>query len=131
MSPFIQDGDIITLSPLPQGRIGLGSSIAFIRPFDKKLVIHRLIRICKGENGSFFTKGDGAQYPDSPISRTDMLAVVCKVERGGRTVLLGTGPERGAIAYMSRLRILWVLSLFWKALLPRSIRQKITKHLIF
>jgi signal peptidase I len=131
MSPFIQDGDIITLSPLPGGSIGLGRSIAYIRPCDKKLVIHRLVRTYKGPPEIFFTQGDSAAHPDSPITRIDMLAVVRKVERGGRTVLLGTGPECRAIAYASRLKILWALSIFWKVLVPRSISRKIKKYLIF
>jgi signal peptidase I len=131
MSPFIQDGDIITLSPLPEGRIGLGQSIAFMRSFDKKLVIHRLVRICKRPQVRYVTKGDSADRSDCPISRADMLAFVLKVERGGRTILFGTGPERRVIACASRLNILWALSFFWKLIIPHHIRQKIKERLFF
>ena len=86
MFPFIMDGDIITLSPLPEGRVGLGRSIAFRRPSDKKLVIHRLVRICKRSQERYITKGDNVDKPDCPISRTDMLGYVKEVQRDKRII---------------------------------------------
>jgi signal peptidase I len=131
MLPFIIDGDIITLSPLPQGRVGLGRLIAFARPCDKKLVIHRLVRIRKGPQASYITKGDSADNPDCPISRSDMLAYVKKVERGERLISFGTGPERRVIACLSRLNILRALSLPFRLIIPRPIRRMIRERLFF
>lgn len=131
MSPFIKDGDIITLSPFPEGRIGFGQSIAFTRPCDKKLVIHRLVRIRKRPQVRYITKGDSADKPDCPISRTDMLAYVKKVERGERIISFGTGPERRVIAYLSRRNILRALSFSWRLIIPHPIRQKIKERLYF
>lgn len=131
MSPFIKDGDVITLSLLPEGRIGLGRSIAFTRPPDKKLVIHRLVRVRKKPQVRYITKGDNADKPDCLISRTDMLAYVKKVERGGRIILFGTGPERRVIAYLSRRNVLRALFFSWRLIIPRPIRQKIKERLYF
>ena len=112
MSPFIKDGDIITLSGLSAGRIGLGQSIAFRRPCDKKLIIHRLVKIHKSPQMKYITKGDNAKEPDCPISLGDMLAYVKKVERNGKKILFGLGPERKIIAFLSRQNILRILSFF-------------------
>jgi signal peptidase I len=131
MSPFIKDSDIITLSPLPEGMIGLGWSIAFMRPRDKKLVIHRLVKICKRPHVAYVTKGDSTDKPDCPISRNDILAYVKKAERGGRMILFGTGPERIVIACLSRLNILQALFFFWRLIIPSYIRQKIKERLYF
>lgn len=124
MSPFIRDGDIITLSRLPEGRISLGHSIAYTRPCGKKLIIHRLVGRRKNSHEWYIIKGDNAYEADCPVSRTDMLAYVKKVERNGKRISFGTGPERKAIAFLSKWNILCSLFFFWR-LIPYSLRQKI------
>lgn len=106
MSPFIQNGDIITLSLLPENKIRLGWLIVFTRELDKKLIIHRLVKIIKKPNLRYITKGDNIDKPDDPVSRTDILAYVKKVERKGRIIPFGAGPERRLIAFLSRRNIL-------------------------
>ena len=137
MSPFIKDGDVITISPLikysrnflfpltlilsPKGRgkgegvssysIGFGRSVAFIHPQTGKLVIHRVV----GQNGSrYLIKGDRHTETDGLIPRGNILGVVAKVEREGREIQLGLGLERFIIAFLSRTRILTCLAWVWR-----------------
>lgn len=126
MSPFVRNGDVATLAPLSGEEIGIGRVIAFLRVCDKKLVIHRLIRVRQDPEARYVPKGDNVPSPDDPISRADMLATVEKVERGGRVVSFGLGPERRLIAFLSGMNLFCTLFFFWR-LIPFSIRQKIFK----
>ena len=54
MSPFIRNGDVITVSPLSAASPRIGDVAAFIHPRTRRLVVHRII----GKKGvSFFHKG--------------------------------------------------------------------------
>ncbi|MFA6384302.1 MAG: hypothetical protein WCY10_02900 [Candidatus Omnitrophota bacterium] len=131
MTPFIQDGDIITLSSLPASGIGIGRAVAFSRPSDKRLVIHRLVGILRKPAVKYITKGDNVYRQDIPVSRSDMLAFVLRVERGGRILSFGTGPERRVIAFLSKWNILWALTYAGGRMIPRAIRQKMKQWLFF
>ena len=43
MSPFIRDGDVLTLAPAPD-RLRIGDVVAFINPCNQQLSVHRLVR---------------------------------------------------------------------------------------
>lgn len=117
MTPFIKDGDIVTLAPLPEYRIGFGWPLAISKLADKDLLIHRLIKIHnKSPQASYITKGDNVHQSDYPIFRSDILGYVKKVQRGGRIISFGMGPERRLIAYLSRLNILQPLLFFWRCI---------------
>jgi len=103
MSPFIKDGDIVTVSALPDYQIYFGRAVAFIHPETDKLVIHRII----GKKGNFyFIKGDKIQNVDGSIPRENILGVVTKVERKGEKTNLGLGIERFLIAFLSKRGLL-------------------------
>ena len=116
MSPFIRNGDVVTISPLLDYSIGFGKSAAFIHPQTGKLVIHRIV----GQNGSrYLIKGDRSTEADGLIPRKNILGAVTRVERGDRKVRIGMGLERYIIVFLSRTRILSCLAWMWKKISSR------------
>jgi hypothetical protein len=110
MFPFIRDGDVLSIAPLA-GSPGIGDVLAFKRcPGGGmgQLVVHRLVG--RTPYGCLL-RGDS--YPpghsDGQISPEALLGRVERVERTGRPVRLGLGPERFLIAALSRLGLLWIL----------------------
>lgn len=124
MSPLIRDGDIATFAPLSGDEIEIGQVIAFVRPSDKKMVVHRLVGVREAAGLQYVPKGDNISRPDDPVTRADILACVETVERKGKTVSCGIGPERGWIAFLSRINLFCLLSFFWR-LVPFPVRKKI------
>ena len=107
MTPFIKDGDLVTLSPYTGPPPRLGEVVAFFFPGTEKLTIHRVVG--KKENG-YLLKGDNATAIDGVIPLENILARVQKVERGGSEIRLGLRQERYVIALLARSNLL--LSLF-------------------
>ncbi len=104
MAPFIRDGDVITVSPLQNGLPGVGDVIAFARPETGNLVVHRVVAR-RGTDS--LVQGDSMpEYTDGMIPAENLLGRVTRVERDGREVLLGLGPERSVIAWLSRVGLL-------------------------
>ncbi len=100
MTPFIRDGDVLTVSPLQQSP-GLGEVVAFVRPGIEKLVVHRVVA---RHGAASLVQGDAeSEYADRLVLRGNLLGRVIRVERNGRNVWLGLGPERVVIAWLSRL----------------------------
>lgn len=99
MSPFIRDGDVITLAPAPP-RLLFGDVAAFVNPGNNRLSVHRVVN--RGHH-AYLIRGDNASEPDGIISHADILGRVIHVERGGRRVRFGLGFERVIIAFISRL----------------------------
>ena len=100
MSPFIRDGDVITVSPLAGKHPRMGDVVAFTRPDNGSLVVHRVIAQQKGH---VLVRGDGvAELPDGLVPLSNILGRVTRVEREGRRIGLGLGPERRIIAWFSR-----------------------------
>jgi len=110
MFPFVRDGDVITVSRLPGGSPGLGRVVAFVHPGTAKLVVHRVVG---KEAGSCVTRGDSTTEADGFAAREAILGYVTRVERDGRSVSIGLGVERLAIALLSRRGLLaplvWLL----------------------
>jgi len=104
MAPFIRDGDVISVSPLRGDSPGVGEVVAFLHPETEKLVVHRVIG--RREVGCLI-QGDNAEGRTADlVSDRNVLGRVTRVERGGNNVRLGLGPERLAIAFLSRLGLL-------------------------
>jgi hypothetical protein len=116
MSPFIQNGDTITVTPLAGGSPGRGEVVAFLRPDSDKLVVHRVV----GQRGDMFlVRGDNGGEECDLVPVASILGHVTRVERHGQPVRLGLGPERRLIAALSRLGLLQpVLRLLWPLLRP-------------
>ncbi len=99
MSPFIKDGDVVTVSPLGGRRPRTGEIVAFLHPRTGKAAIHRVVRM---RDGRFSVRGDNAFGPDGALSPDRILGAVTRVERGGRNVRGTGGPASLAVALLSR-----------------------------
>ncbi len=107
MTPFIRDGDIISVSPLSSLLPGIGDVVAFLHPETKQLCIHRVLY---RNNGALMIQGDNLPgNPDGMIPGGAIMGHVTLVERGGRSIRLGIGPERILLALLSRIGLLEVL----------------------
>ena len=112
MSPFIKDRDVVTISPLSGNSPGIGDVVAFIHPQNKRLLIHRVIR---KEGEVYLVKGENASEADGLVKKENIFGVVRDVERGGKKVFIGLGPERFLIAFLARKGLLLPLMLpLWK-----------------
>jgi signal peptidase I len=103
MYPFIKDGDVITVAPLPPKAPSLGDVLVFIHEQARRLFVHR---VTKRDGGFYVTRGDSAHFDDGMISRTNLLGYVTRVERNGKKIRLGLGPERSMIALLARTGLL-------------------------
>ncbi len=103
MTPIINDGDVITVSPCLPGDLRSGDIAALTHPVTDRLVVHRIVGI-RGK--SFFAKGDNNEAFDGLIPESHVLGRVTRIEHEGRSVQLGLGRERSAIAFLSRFHIL-------------------------
>ena len=116
MSPCIRDGDVIQVAPATAATPRLGQVVACVPPGRRGPVVHRVI----ARRGSrFLTKGDNICRADGLLARSSILGVVTRVERNGEPVPAGLGPERIAIAWLSRRGTLWSrLRPVWKTVRP-------------
>jgi signal peptidase I len=103
MHPFIRHGDVITITPLFDNLPRYGDVVAFVRPKASTLVVHRVVG---KRDGAFIIKGDNVACSDEPIPTASILGSVTKVERDGKEIYLGLGPERLFIAFLTRRGIL-------------------------
>lgn len=107
MHPFIRDHDVVTIVPLSSDRPFPGDVVAFELPDCGTLFIHRVVTC--GDN-VFQIKGDNREESDGMIPLHQIIGMVSKVERNGRNVPAGLGPERALLAFMSRFGLLWRIS---------------------
>jgi len=103
MAPFIKDGDVLTVSPVPDPPPGLGDVAAFLHPVSGRLAIHRIVAQKKS---GYRLKGDGTDAADGLVPQANIIGIIRKVERNGHRVLLGLGPEKILIALLSGMGLL-------------------------
>lgn len=78
----------------------VGDVVAFIHPETQLLCLHRVLSV---HGDSFFIQGDNMpEKPDGMIPRESIVGRVTGIERAGRRVRLGLGPERLLLAMLSR-----------------------------
>jgi hypothetical protein len=100
MAPFIRDGDLISVSPVPPRGPAVGQVVAFLRADSGQLVVHRVI--AAGPQG-YAIRGDNvAGFEDAAVARERIIGCVTQVTRDGKEVRLGLGPESRLIAGLSR-----------------------------
>ena len=116
MSPFIKDGDVVTIFPLAGASPRLGDVVVFVHPEMGRLIIHRVA----GKRGdSILIRGDNTNDADGLIPKANILGRVTKVERDEKEVFLGLGPERILIAFLTRKKLLFPLLLpVWRLIRP-------------
>ena len=116
MSPFVKDGDIVLLAPLSRGHLRIGDIAAHVSPGTGKLIVHRVVG---KQNRDFLIKGDNTPDADGFVPKENILGRVTKVERNGKRVFLGLGPERLLIAFLNRRNLLLpLLSPAWRIVRP-------------
>ena len=102
MSPFIKDGDVVTLAPLAGATPRTGDIAAFLHPATGRIVVHRIVR---EKSGHYVFKGDNAGETDGALPVERILGLVIRVERDGSEVR--SGLRRGAaVAHLSRSGLL-------------------------
>ena len=106
MHPFIRDGDVVTVSPLRGARPGPGDIAAFTRAGCDRMAVHRVVAT---RDDSFLIKGDNACDADGLIPASQVLGCVTRIERNGKCLRLGLGPERRLIALLNRRCLLPLL----------------------
>lgn len=116
MHPFIQDGDVVTISPLGGRQPRMGDVVAFVHPHTRKLVVHRILA---RRDGGYLLRGDNTPESEGLIPSEHLQGRVARVERNGRRVRVGQGMARLLIAFLSRHDLLQPLIFqAWRALRP-------------
>lgn len=116
MSPFIRDGDVVTIAPKTGRPLRPGAIVAAHHPASGKLIVHRIIA---AQANGFILQGDNAVTPDGWVSSAQVLGSVTRVERGAKRIRLGLGPERYWIAFLARQRWLPLILFQGRRRLPR------------
>ena len=99
MSPLIRDRDVLTIAPIDSLPMGLGEIVAFASPETRRLVVHRVIA---RSGDRYLMRGDNSSAPDGVVPERAIIGRVVRVERGGRAIGFGLGPERTLVAVLSR-----------------------------
>jgi hypothetical protein len=102
MLPFIHDGDVVTISPLRGRRARWGEVVAYVGPA-RGPIVHRVVA---RRAGRYAIQADNLPGPADVAPASGVLGVVTQVERHGRRVRLGLGPERALVAGLVRLGLL-------------------------
>ncbi len=103
MSPFIKDGDVVTVLPVGRGGPRVGDVVAFLFPSTGKSAVHRVVRRV---HGSYVLRGDNTDEADGTVSRDRIIGLISRVERDGKRVRLGRGLTGMAVATLSRSGLL-------------------------
>jgi len=122
MSPFIKDGDVLTIAPMDQRAPRVGEVIAFVSPLGGRMAVHRVV---SRQNDGWLLRGDNSTTNDGVLDLEDMLGRVVRVERDGRDVQLGVGAGGVLIARLNRGRGLTGLKAVWR--LPRRVAAFIVR----
>ena len=101
MRPFIRGGDIITLAPFDPTACSIGDVVAIVRPENGCLMVHRVVSVA-GDRCRI--QGDNNSDADGEYLYESVVGTVTRVERSGRAIRFGLGPERFLIAILSRER---------------------------
>jgi len=98
MLPFIEDNDLLTVSPADPTALRRGDILAFVDPQTGGLAVHRYI----GKAGDdFIMKGDNRYGTDGHVPVGCLLGRVTCVKRGGKAANFSLGPARYPIALLS------------------------------
>jgi hypothetical protein len=100
MSPWIRDGDLVTVTGGCQAR--LGDVAAFRRGGSGRMTVHRLVR---RESQGWIARGDRLERADGIVADDDILGVVARVERRGREAFLPRGVMGVLLARLSRIAL--------------------------
>ena len=124
MSPFIKDGDLLTILPFNEKAPRIGQVVTFIQPHDSNVLVHRII---SKHRQSCLIKGDNTPgRHDGLIPIENILGFVEKINRNGRDVWFGLGVERIPISLLSRINFRVPILTFVR-FLDRNTRQQVKR----
>jgi hypothetical protein len=103
MIPFINDGDVITISPMDGKAPKVGEVVAFIHPGLGQLAVHRIIAR-KGDR--WLIRGDSSTDADGLVRNDQLIGQVTCVEHQSHPVRFGLGREKRIIAWLARYGLL-------------------------
>ncbi len=101
MLPFLKDGDMVTISSKCQ--IEAGDIALLFDENQNKIQAHRVI---SREKNYYHLKGDNLNVSDGFKLGSFLLGRIIKIERKGKKINFGLGPEKIIIAFLSRLNLL-------------------------
>jgi len=94
MRPFIQDGDLITVSPLRNYPARVGDVVLY-KTANDRAIVHRVILKTRIDGRAiFFVKGDANLSRPEEAARESVLGRVTAIERNGRERKLDTKLNR-------------------------------------
>lgn len=94
MHPFIQDGDIITVSPVENSSINIGDVVLY-SPAEDTLIVHRVInKYTEDNNLTMLIKGDASFGSPESVNSQRVLGKIVSIERNGRERKLDTSLYR-------------------------------------
>jgi hypothetical protein len=121
MLPFIHDGDVVTVSPLRGRRVRYGEVVAYSGP-GRGLIVHRIVA---RRAGRYAIRADNSPGAHDVVAASALFGVVTLVERHGRRVRLGLGPERALVAGLVRLGLLQPLVVALRAARAPFVGQRV------
>ena len=110
MSPFVKDGDTITITPTDPDALKKGD-IAFYRKTDGKPVAHRILGKSTKDNNTFFLiRGDGYVGGKEEIPAENITGIITLIERNNIKINPNNSPRKTAAAIWSRIQSFrWLL----------------------
>jgi signal peptidase I len=107
MSPALEDGDTITVEPIPDSNIKAGDIVLYQSRYDTA-VIHRVVRIDRSSTERMIvTRGDATSQNDIAIPEHRVLGRVKLIDRAGVSIKMEAPKRRiGAmlLGWLDRLR---------------------------
>ena len=96
MSPFLWDGDVITVQPLDavSGQVRAGD-IVFCDLGNDRLVVHRVKQVIRSQQDIVFViQGDAARHPDGKVTTHQVLGKVVQIQRNGKEIETASRLQR-------------------------------------
>ena len=113
MSPFIKDGDIVTVAPVHDASsdIRIGDAV-MARLNERRVVVHRVTRITLDQEGPVYRlQGSANIKPDGYVPKEDILGRVTSIRRGTLRRDVDSRWER-CIATLWTLVMPWIRRLY-------------------
>jgi signal peptidase I len=117
MFPFLRNGDLLTVEPVPMETIKQGDVVVF--EVKEKWIAHRVIEIKKWRGSIILTlKGDTNVEPDPPVTIHNYIGKIVALQRMNKNVSLTTSfrlIQRKMVLFQPRiyrLLMLYILKLF-------------------
>ena len=86
MRPTIEDGDVVTIEIVVDGKISQGDIVLYQSRYDTA-VIHRIVRIDRSSSEkTVITRGDASSQNDPSIPLHNVLGKVKNIERAGEQI---------------------------------------------